>query len=214
MTTRILHFLFLLALALSVTPGRGFAVEKQAQRESATEAAPEKVSKDDYLLLPQDVIKIQVFQEEDINKQGEVAISQEFTVVLPLIGTVNLRGKTVHQAGEIIRGLYDRDFLVNPQISVTVMKYAERTVNIIGAVNTAGRVSFPEERGLSIVDAISLAGGPNRLADLKKVKLTRTRPNGEAESITINVDEMTKGGAGNPVALLPDDVVFVPERIF
>jgi polysaccharide biosynthesis/export protein len=167
----------------------------------------------DYLLQPQDVLRVLVYQEDDINRQGEVSISQEYTIFLPLIGTINLKGKTARQAEAIIRQLYDKDYLVNPQVSVTVTKYAERSVNVFGAVNTAGRKQFPPERGLTILDAISLAGGQNRLADLKKVKLTRNNADGEPVTITVNVDEIMKGGGRDPVQLQPDDVIYVGERL-
>lgn len=167
----------------------------------------------DYLLQPQDLLRIQVYQEEDINRQGEVSISQQYTIFLPLVGMVDLKGKTARQAERMIRDLYDKDFLVNPQISVTVMKYAERSVNVFGAVNNAGRKPFPPERGLTILDAISLAGGHNRFADLKKVKLTRNGTDGEPVTITVNVDEIMKGGGKDPGPIQPDDAVFVGERI-
>jgi polysaccharide biosynthesis/export protein len=175
----------------------------------AKSAGKSESSNPDYNLQPQDVIKVQVFQEEDINKQAEgLSISQDSTVNLPLIGTLNLKGKTVRQAEEMIRTLYDRDYIVNPQVTVTVLKYAERIVNVIGAVNKAGPVSFPQERGLNIVDAISLAGGQNRYANLKKVKLTR---GGAPDSITVDVDAIMKGG-GEAVQLLPGDTILVPEK--
>jgi polysaccharide biosynthesis/export protein len=154
-----------------------------------------------------------VFQEDDINKQGEVSISQECTIVLPLIKTVSLKGKTVRQAEDLIRDLYNRDYLVNPQVSVIVLKYAERSVNVIGAVNNAGRVQFPQERGLTVVDAISLAGGQSRLADLKRVKLTRKNANGEVIIQEIDVDALMKRGGRDAVRLEKGDVLFVPERI-
>lgn len=177
-----------------------------ANDTSRSEASPTKA---DYILQPQDVIKVQVFQEEDINKQGEgLSLSQESTVSLPLIGTVSLQGKSVRQAEEMIRALYDKDYIVNPQVSVTVMKYAERTVNVIGSVTNQGRIQFPQERGLTIVDAISLAGGTTRLADLKRVRLTRN-----SEVVTVDVDAMTKTNGREALMLQPDDVIYVPERI-
>ena len=134
-----------------------------AAETSAEHASP--LAKGDYILQPQDVIRVQVFQEDDINKQGEgLSVSQESTVTLPLIGTISLKGKSVRQAEELIRQLFDRDYIVNPQVSVTVQKYAERSVNVIGSVTNQGRIQFPQERGLTIVDAISLAGGQTRLA--------------------------------------------------
>ena len=204
----------LLAASLLVlgglVPGSGFAADKagKAAAESPRESVP-----GDYVLQPMDVLRVQVFQEDDINKQGEVSISQEHTVFLPLIKTISLKGKTVRQAETMIRELYDRDFLVNPQVSVIVLKYAERSVNVIGAVNNAGRVQFPQEGRLNILDAISLAGGQNRLSDLKRVKLTRHTPNGDVSTQEIDVDALMKRGGRDAVPLEKGDVIFVPERI-
>lgn len=181
---------------------------------AANDGSSERGTKADYVLQPQDVIKVQVFQEEDINKQADaLSISQESTVSLPLIGTISLKGKTVRQAEEYVRGLYDKDYIVNPQVTITVAKYAERTVNVIGSVTNQGRIQFPQERGLSIVDAISLAGGQTRLADLKHVKLTRKNANGDTEVSIVDVDSMVKTGGRDAVMLQPDDSIFVPERI-
>jgi polysaccharide export outer membrane protein len=182
--------------------------------EDAQVAVAAEASSGDYILQPQDILRVQVFQEEDINRQGEVSISQEHTIVLPLIKTVNLKGKTVRQAEALIRDLYDRDFIVNPQVSVAVLKYAERSVSVVGAVNNAGRVLFPAQDGLTILQAISGAGGQSRLADLKRVRLTRKSANGDSSTQEINVDALMKGGGGEPVTLEKGDVIFVPERTF
>ncbi len=189
------------------------AIAADGQRFSG-ESSTTTTSKSDYVLQPQDEIRVQVLREEDINKQGEgISISQECTVTLPLIGTVSLKGKSVRQAEEMIRGMYDKDYIINPQVTVTVTKYAERTVNVIGSVTNQGRVPFPKERGLTIIEAIALAGGQTRLADLKKVKLTRKNANGDSEMSLVDVDAMMKSGGRDAVTLQPDDVIFVPERI-
>jgi polysaccharide biosynthesis/export protein len=193
----------------------GAAASESPRRSDVSRVDPSRdnVSRSDYVLQPLDVLKVQVFQEDDINKQGEVRMSEEAKITLPLIGSINLRGKTVRQAEEMIRDLYDRDYLVKPQVSVNVLKYAERFVNVTGAVNKPDRVPFPQERGLTVVAAISLAGGQARVADLKKVKLTRRRADGEPETREIDVDAIMKGKGGDDVALQPDDSIFVPERI-
>lgn len=168
----------------------------------------------DYVLQPQDLLRVFVFQHDDLNKQTEaVRVSEEHTISLPLVNTINLRGKTARQAEEIIRAAYDKDFLVNPQVSVIVMKYAERSVSVIGQVSNAGRVLFPPEKGLTILEAIALAGGQTRLADLKKVKLTRKSETGETVSEEIDVDALMKRGGRDAIQLQRDDVIFVPERI-
>lgn len=186
------------------------AADASGGASDSTSTTTSASTKPDYILHPQDQIKVQVFQEEDINKQTDgLSLSQDCKVTLPLIGTISLRGKTVGQAEEMIRDLYNRDYIVNPQVSVTVVKYADRSVNVIGSVTNQGRIKFPEERDLSILDAISLAGGQTRLADMKHVKLTRN--NGEAQ--IIDVDAMMKKGGADPVMLEPGDVIYVPERI-
>lgn len=166
----------------------------------------------DYMLQPQDIVRVQVYQEEDINRQGEVRVSQENTITLPLIGVVDLTGKTVRQAEVVIRELYDRDYLVNPHVTVTVVKYNERVVKVFGAVNNPGPVPVPPEGSLTFMEAISRAGGFNRYADQKRVTLTRTAPDGTAENRTINVAEILKGGPGD-VVLQPNDSINVPEKI-
>lgn len=167
----------------------------------------------EYVLQPQDQLRINVFQEEDINKQCDMlSIAGDYTVTLPLLGTINLRNKTQRQAEVMIRDLYDKDYIKNPTVTVTVTKYADRSVSVSGQVNTAGRIQFPPERGLTITEAIIQAGGQTRLANLKEVKLTRRKENGDFDTQTINVDAIMNKGASN-MALEVGDTINVPERI-
>jgi polysaccharide export outer membrane protein len=206
-----------LAIALAAaSTGTALAAEAgesspRGGRTEATAAAPDR----EYLLQPQDILRIFIFQHDDLNKQMEaVRISDTHTISLPLVNTIDLRGRTARQAEDAIRSAYDRDYLVNPQVSVIVVKYAERSVNVVGQVNNAGRVLFPQEKGLTIVEAIALAGGQTRLADLKKVRLTRKSADGETLVEEIDVDALMKRGGRDAVQLQRDDVLFVPERAF
>lgn len=182
-----------------------------AQRPAATLRNPTEAITSNYILQPSDLIKVQVFQEPDLER--EVRVSQAHSVQLPLIGTVDVRNKSVQQAAEAIREMYDRDFLVNPQINVIVLEYNTRTVNVIGAVNEPGAIKFLPEQPMSLLDAISRAGGFNRLADRKRLKLTRTLTDGKSETFIINADELIQGNSNEPWFLTQGDVIFVPERI-
>lgn len=178
----------------------------------ADDAEPKaKAPKSDYVLQASDLLRVQIFQEEDLTR--DVRVSQEYTIVLPMIGSVDLRGKTLRQAEEMIHDRYDRDYLVNPQVNVIVLEYAKRTVNVLGSVNQPGAVLFPEEQELTLLDAISRAGGFNRLADRKRVKLSRTLPDGRTESTEVNTDDLIKSGNTKTYVLQRDDVIFVPERV-
>jgi polysaccharide export outer membrane protein len=165
----------------------------------------------DYLLQPSDLIRVQVFQEPDLLR--EVRISQEGTITLPLIEQVDLRNKTLRQAEQTIRELYDRDFLVNPQITLVVVEYARRTVNVLGNVNSPGAVPFPQEQKLTLIDAITRAGGFNRLADRRRIKLTRTLANGKTETLEVNADQLIRGSSSEKWQLQPGDNIYVPERV-
>ena len=199
-------------VALVCVLGASAAPQETAPKADAAKADPAKADsgKADYVLQPQDVLKVQVLGEDDLTR--EVRISQENTISLPLIGTLDLRNKSAHQAQELIRELYDRDYLVNPQVSLIVTEYAKRYVNVLGQVTTPGQVQFPQEQGLTLVEAISRAGGGTRLANLKKVVLKRAKPDGTTEAITINVEDLQKGDSNETYPLQAGDVITVPER--
>lgn len=175
------------------------------------EGAPTTGTKADYVLQPLDLLKIQVFQEEDLSR--DVRISQEYTITLPLIGTLDLTKKTVRQAQDLIQDLYRRDYLVNPQVNIIVTDYAKRSINVLGAVGNPGVVYFPQEEGLTLLDAISRAGSFTRLSNRKQVKLTRTTADGKTETYEINCDNIIQGASRDTWIIQKDDVIFVPERI-
>ena len=165
-----------------------------------------------YLLNPSDLLRIEVFQEQELFR--EVRVAQDGTIVLPLIGKVFVGGKSAFDAEELITELYNRDYLVNPQINVTITEYALRRVNVIGQVNKPGVVIFPPEEEMVLLEAISLAGGFNRFADKGKVTLTRTLTTGKTETFQIDTRKLISGDQSVAWNLSKDDVIFVPERVF
>jgi len=165
----------------------------------------------DYVLQPGDLLRVEVFQEDDLLK--EVRISQEYTINLPLIGTLNLKGKTLRQTMELVRSLYDKDYLVNPQVNISVREYSKRTVDVQGQVGRPGAVEFPPEEGMTLYQAITRAGGFTRLSDRKRVSLTRKTSEGGNETITVNVNDIIEGTMKEEWPLQKDDSIFVPERI-
>jgi polysaccharide export outer membrane protein len=202
MRSRLTYLLLLLA------PAAFFGALRAA--DEAPSAPSSQGEATDYVLQPSDLIRVLIFQQPDLLR--EVRITQEYTITLPLIGTIDLRGRTVRQAEEIIRALYDKDYLVNPQVNLTVLEYTQRTVQVVGAVNQPGAVVFPPEQKMGLVEAIARAGGQSRIADLKRVRLTRTA-DGKTENFIINVDDLMKGASGAQWLLLKGDVIFVPERL-
>lgn len=165
----------------------------------------------DYTLESGDVVSIKVFQEQDLDR--ELRVSQEGDLYLPLIGKIEAKGRTIAALEEAVRSAYDRDYLVNPQINIVVVKYQVRTVNVLGAVNAPQAVDYPPEQRLTLLDAVSRAGGFSRLADRKRVRLTRTYADGRVEITVINADDLMTGEIKEPFFVQKDDVIYVPERV-
>lgn len=164
-----------------------------------------------YKLRPMDLVKIQVFQEAELDR--ELRVSQDHTIAVPLIGVVDVRDLSVRDAEALITDLYQRDYLVNPQLNITVTEYSQRNINVLGAVNVPGSILIPPEKNLTLLDAIARSGGFSRLANRNKVSLTRTKPDGQTVNFIINADQLVSGDTNNRSTIQDGDIIFVPERI-
>jgi polysaccharide export outer membrane protein len=180
-------------------------------RMPGAEGATTRVGLGNYVLKPMDLIKVQVFDEPNLDR--ELRVSHDNSIVLPLIGSISVKNRTVSDTERLVRDLYGRDYLVNPQINITIMEYSQRSVNVLGAVNSPGSVVIPAEHPFDLLDAIAHSGGFSRLANRTKVSLTRTFPDGHTENFTINADRLVTGDASNSWAVIDGDVIFVPESV-
>jgi len=165
----------------------------------------------DYKLQPGDVIKMQVFQVPDLDREVQVSVKGE--ILLPLIGRLVVKDRSLRIVEQTVRALYDKDYLVNPQVNMIITKYSSRTVNVMGAVNSPQAIEFPPNQTMTLLDAISRCGGFNRFANRKSVRLTRSFPDGHNENFTVNVDELISGKKNERWELESGDVVFIPESI-
>jgi polysaccharide export outer membrane protein len=184
---------------------------KQNQKSADQLADHSAISQLDYVLQPSDLIRIVIFQEPDLER--EVRLSADSKISLPLINEVNLKDKTIAQAQEIIHNLYNQEYLVNPQINVTVLDYTKQTVNVLGAVGNPGAVDIPPDRPLNLIDAITRAGGFSRLADRKRVRITRETEDHRTTSNVVNADDIMHSTNSDQQRLRKGDVIYVPERI-
>ena len=213
-TRAALFCIFCLTALVAQVRGQGTGDRRQASglKPQATDLRPLAGGQSEYILQPRDLIKVEVFQELDMERQ--VRLTQDSTITLPLIGTISLQGKTIQQAQDLIRQLYDRDYLVNPQINVIVLEFAKHDVKVLGQVDKAGAVEIPSDKPLKLLDAIALVGGFTRLADRKHVTLTRTNDDGKPTTTEINADDIIQSkNSSDAWTLKEGDVIFVPERI-
>jgi polysaccharide export outer membrane protein len=172
----------------------------------------------DYRIAPRDLVRFQIYEEPDTRIVQRVSTSGELP--LPMIGVVKVAGLTLREAERKLGSLYvEQEFFVKPQVILVLEQYAERSVSVLGQVNKPEQILFPLEADtLSIVQAITLAGGLTRLARADSVQVTRMGQGGVEQRMTINVDaylaDRRRDADTEDYYLLPGDIVFVPERSF
>lgn len=158
---------------------------------------------------PGDIFSMQIVTEKDLPAEYQVA--SDGTVDLPYIQTVQVAGLEPQEIARVVRQkLIEKNVLVDPIVVVQVKEYHSRTVILLGQVAKPG--SFPLTPGLTLMQAISMAGGLNQIANDDHVTLTRKVDNG-TRTVNISVDAITDGKAPD-VPLQAGDRIYVHERLF
>lgn len=168
-----------------------------------------------YRLFVRDVIQIAVQGEPDVAVQRRIDGSGE--VAVPLLGAVKLAGLTVAEAqSEIARRYKAEEIFIRPEVVVSVVEYSPKEVLVLGQVGKQGKLPLPPEAtSMSIVEAVTGAGGFTRIAKSDAVRVTRKDDSGAERVFTVDVEKLLAGRSGaEPFQLQPGDVVFVPERVF
>jgi protein involved in polysaccharide export with SLBB domain len=179
---------------------------------SAAAAAPAPAVREDQpvasTLGPGDVIEVRVFQEPELS--GTFQLGNENDIVFPLCKRVVVGGKTANGAAEAIRACLAERYMRDPQVSVMVKEYNSKKVFVFGEVQKPG--TFPYQDGMSVVQAVTLAGGFTKTAAQNSTSVTR-RVGGTETKIKVSVQDIALGKAPN-FTLEPGDIVYVPESLF
>lgn len=164
-----------------------------------------------YVLRGGDLIRIEVFNEQNLTTEARLAA--DGTVVLPLINAVKLGGFTVGDATALLRDLYGKDYLVNPEITLLIVQYASRLVYVHGqTMRGSTPVQMPPEGEFTLTQAISAAGGIT-LRGSSTVTIKREKKEGGYEIIRANVKEIYRSDKVSDIPLQENDVIFVDESI-
>ena len=166
---------------------------------------------ENYILKPSDVISVEVYQEQDLDKS--VRIEGDGSVALALIGKVKVAGMTVAEAQSLITDLYNRDYLVDPQVSVLVVQFSPKVVHILGSFNSPGVIEIPPDRDLTLTEAIAGVRGVSRLGNPKSITIKRVDENGRARQMEVNFNRIVQDPNAKDVILQEGDTIWVPERL-
>ena len=159
-------------------------------------------------LGPGDLIDIKVYQEVDLT--GAYRVSSEGTIDFPLCGKVEIAGQTSSRVADMITGCLSKGFLKNPQVSVLLKESNSMKVFVFGEVQKPGTFAFDDN--MSIIQAITIAGGFTKTAAKNNASVTRLVA-GQERKIRVAVEDIGVGREPN-FLLKPGDIVFVPESFF
>jgi polysaccharide biosynthesis/export protein len=171
-------------------PPPGNAGSDQVRRSADAETAA-------YTLRADDQVAVRFFYNSELDQ--DVTIGRDGKIALQLVGEIDAAGLYPKELASVISDRY-ASVLRQPEVNVAV-QYAPRLFYIFGEVNRPG--GYPHELGMTVVSAIALAGGFTYRAKGNEVRIVRAEDEG---------GESRK--AGQEAAVLPGDVIEVPERHF
>src|SRR6516165_2759983 len=185
--------------ATTDTPQTGGPV---AGRQGAT-APPFADDATDYRISQQDILQISVFQVNDLN--NTVQVGQDGNITLPLVGRVQVAGRTTPEAEQIIAGKLRQKYLQSPQVSVQVKSYGKR-ITVSGA--TGSRV-LPDDGNTTLSQAIASAGGVAEIGNAERIHVARVKDQHVQDNI-YNLDDIQAGKVADPL-LHGGDIVVVEQ---
>jgi protein involved in polysaccharide export with SLBB domain len=186
----------ILAAALSALVILSACGSVQHVVDDSTAALPLSSS---YRLAPGDKLKVNIFNEPDLS--GEYQVSDDGRIAFPLIGELRAAGSSAEEFRQHLIDALRNGFVRNPRVTVEIANY--RPINVVGEVRNAGQFTY--RPGISVKDAIAMAGGYTYRANTGTVYVTRS-----AGGEQISIDLKSKDGA----TVMPGDNIRVPERYF
>jgi len=163
----------------------------------------------DMTLGPGDTFEVTVYDEKDLS--GKYRVADDGSINFPLVGRVDVGGRGPTAVAKSIQdALREKKILRDPSVSIFVLEYASKRINVVGAVQRPG--SLPWTGGMGVVQAISIAGGLTSLAAGNDTIVTRNEA-GRPKRYKVSVRRITEGQEPDFI-LEAGDIVYVPERIF
>ena len=167
---------------------------------------------EEYTIGPRDVLAISVWGQSDLSR--DYAVEPDGSVPFPLVGRVKAGGLTTKEFAARLKEALEKDYLVNPQVIVSVKEYLSRKVTVIGEAEKPGvyYLSGPT----TMLDILSKAGGLAKTAGsqvvlVRKPKLGAEGGAGSGVPLQLSFERMKAGDPAANVSVEDDDTIFVPK---
>jgi polysaccharide export outer membrane protein len=179
--------------------------------------APAGAAQTEYVIGPQDVLSVTVFDQADLS--GKFTVDADGTFSYPLIGRVKASGLTIRALETELKRLLSGDYLKNPQVTVEIATYKSQRVFVHGEVKNPG--TFPLTGDMTLIEALAQAGSTTSTAG-DEALIVRPKPGTskgpmlpgqqpDAEVIHVNLKDLQAGTLAQNLTLRDGDTIVVPK---
>ena len=218
----LISFYIFLVSACASSPSGGVdadadvSVSEELSVELAPTAAAAFALVSEYRIGVDDKVMVSVWGNDNLSIT--VPVRPDGRISIPLIGDVLAGGRTPSEVAAVVEaGL--RDYVRDPKVSIILLEL--RSHEFISRVRITGAVrapqSVPFRQGMTVLDLVLLAGGPNEFAAPARTRLYRREGSdgSKSQSFSVKLDDiLSQGKMLTNYPLLPGDVITVPERLF
>lgn len=179
----------------SLAPGTGVP-------QFSSQTPPTDIVRPDYIVGPDDVIAVDVFQIPDLSRTAQV--DADGKVLLPLLGPVAVGGRNIAQISQQIAAAYAEKYVRDPKVIVSVKDSASQKVTVNGAVVQPG--IYPITNSTTLMQAIAMARGPDMKLASDQVAIFRTVGQRRTEA-TFDISAIRDGRIEDPQLHAGDIVI-------
>jgi len=153
-----------------------------------------------------DELEFKFFNNDRFNET--VSVRPDGRISLQRLGDLLVLGRTPEEIDSVVTAAY-ASIILSPEVTVFVRQFGQQMVYVLGEVNNPGEIDY--RRGMTLLQAVALAGGPTREAQMTSVLVIRQEQN-ELVAARWDMDRLMEGEleGGDPL-VTPYDVIFVPQ---
>jgi len=162
-----------------------------------------------YRIGARDLLSVRVDEDDKLN--GDRRVSEGGTINLPLIGDVQVAGKTAGEAEQLISRLLVERYMQKASVAVQVVEFRSRPISVIGAVKAPGNLGFSGR--WTLLEAIAAAGG---LAEShgNVAYVLRRADSGLSDQVTIDLDDLlVRGDPRVNIPIFANDLINIPGTV-
>ena len=160
---------------------------------------------EEYRIGPQDLLELQVFGVDALNRT--VRVNSRGFISLPLVGLIQAAGLTSEQLEQALAAKLSENYLQNPQVTVFIKEFTSQRVTVEGEVNKPG--VYPLKGRTTLLQTLATAEGLTKLADPNSIKVFRTDlANGVRVTLEFDLEKIRTGEIRDP-DVRNDDIVQV-----